>query len=554
MIRLRRFGTAADLDAQHQAEITTWWRDWHRWLTAHVHLLEARAADGSQPPSFERTDDAWELQRTEAEQTLQRIPPAARVVFERARDARRTDVEAELATRRQGSGVGRDADLDPDALERATLDSLLKQAQGGTGDGEHWGAVPLPGGWYELQVDRLLLAPTAAEYRIAPDDASDRRQRLLLLTALVLVGVVAVWWTWPRGRSGTRAAAAVPALRVNGEPGSPWTIVALTVVDTAGGRTTLPVTATDGVAWPAATTGGVWWDRTHAGTTDLCLPPAVLRTARSLELVSADDAPMRVYALQQVTADSSDLLVRACGGPTPPVVQRGRLEQVVQHAVLPVGAAAVLDANGSRLRMTAIDVTGTDEDAQLPPDRLRLTVHVSAPSNVAWADQVPHLLLQTGQDVIPAAPVVLDGAATTVAIPYLVPTFATPLDAVWSVTDPATGQSLRWRATLRPPRSHADLLRDGLAVTVTGTLDPTAGGVRLSIALRNIGAQRLTLTAEDLTLRQGDRTLISDLLSALGLALAPGDRRTLSGVVTSVDLAQPLTVQLAAARFQVRLR
>src|SRR4051812_42166048 len=89
---------ATQLDARHQAETKVWWRDWHRWLTAHLQLLEARQAEASRPPSFERSDDAWEQLQADAEQTLRRIPHNQRVVFERARDTRRGEVQAQVQT------------------------------------------------------------------------------------------------------------------------------------------------------------------------------------------------------------------------------------------------------------------------------------------------------------------------------------------------------------------------------------------------------------------------------------------------------------------------
>ena len=95
-----RFRSALDSatrsDARHQAEITSWWRDWHRYLQAHLQLLEARQAEATAPPSFERTDDAWEQQRAAADQTLRRIPHDRRAVFDRTREARRAPTEAEL--------------------------------------------------------------------------------------------------------------------------------------------------------------------------------------------------------------------------------------------------------------------------------------------------------------------------------------------------------------------------------------------------------------------------------------------------------------------------
>ena len=139
--------TATRIDARHQAEIKSWWRDWHRCLRAQLQLLDARQAEATTAPSFERTDQAWEQQRAEADQTLRRIPHERRAVFDRTREARRTEVQVQLETKQRAHGASHGQGLDPDVVERETLMSLMTQAEGNSDGTEQWGAVPIPNGW-----------------------------------------------------------------------------------------------------------------------------------------------------------------------------------------------------------------------------------------------------------------------------------------------------------------------------------------------------------------------------------------------------------------------
>src|ERR687885_603767 len=112
---------ATRADALHQAEVRSWWRDWHRYLQAHLQLLDAQAAEATHAPSFERTADAWEQQHAEAEQTLKRIPHDRRVVFDRTRDGRRAEMQAHLEVRATANGATGGGGRDPHIVDAGAL-------------------------------------------------------------------------------------------------------------------------------------------------------------------------------------------------------------------------------------------------------------------------------------------------------------------------------------------------------------------------------------------------------------------------------------------------
>ena len=543
---------ATRIDARHQAEIKAWWRDWHRYLKAQLQLLDARQAEATHTPNFERTEQAWEQQRTEAEQTLKRIPHDRRVVFDRTRDARRGEVQALLESKHQSNGASQRAGVDPDVVERETLTDLLKQAEG-IGEGQdRWGAVPMPQGWYELQVESLLHAPAAAEYSVTLDDADERRKRWALVAGLLIFGVIAVWWTWPRGAS-TAAEELPPAeLTIDGQVAQPWQVVSISVIDSSDTRTTLPVTATDALVWPDIPASSAWWRSTNISPLQLCVPAATLNGARSLEVRSSGDVPVRSYTLHSDAPARADLVVSPCM-PDSRIGQRyGVLAGVTPRPDQPLDTPVRVGASGSVLRVKAVEVIGSGQDPQLPPDKYRVVVRVSAPSALDWTVLEPRLVLQTGKETIPSAPTnALDGQ-DTLDVLFLVPAFPAPLDAAWYITEPDTHAQLRWRVTLDPPRSRADVLRDSLEIRVTGQRGtaPTTGTV--TIQLRNTSASTLVLKTDDVSLTQQDRKLTMASPGTADMSLAPHEVRTLTVPLSDVDWTREVSVSIGAARFRLR--
>ena len=118
-----------------------------------------------------------------------------------------------------------------------------------------------------------------------------------------------------------------------------------------------------------------------------------------------------------------------------------------------------------------------------------------------WSALAPTLTLATGNTLLPGEHVAL---ADGVELRYLVPAFALPLDAVWTIAAPADEPDPRWRLTLQPPPGRLAILRQMLHVT-TLTARPDGSALRLVIQLRNSGTASLQLATEDLALEQGGR-------------------------------------------------
>ena len=544
---------ATRVDARHQAEIKSWWRDWHRYLQAHLHLLTARQAETTHAPSFERSEEAWEQQRADAEQTLKRIPHDRRVVFDRTRDARRGEVHAQLEGRQQAGGASRSTGLDPDIVERETLVSLLQQAEGTGAGTEQWGAVPLGNGWYELQVGALLQAPAAAEYTVTLDEADDRRKRLVLIASVLLVAVVAVWWTWPRGHA--RAEAAPPTeLRINGQAAPVWPVVAVIAIDANGLRVTLPVTATDARQWPTLAEGasGAWWRRTALTPLHLCLPPDLLQAARQLEVRSSGDLPARTYALQPAQPARPDLIATPFGSDVQAARRYGMLEAVTPHPDQPLDTPVQVGPDGPTLRVTGFEVLGAGQDPEVPPDTYRVVVHVAPLTTATWTALDPRIVLQTGLEVRPSAPITVAAGQQIVDVAYLVPAWQRPLAAAWYLTDASTQTTLRWRVTLDAPPSRAEVLRDAFEITVRGQRDTAPNSATVTVELRNLSQAMLVVQNADVTVQQQDRTLPVAALGTAGVAIKPREVRTLTLPLRGIDVRQPLTVAVGAARYRLQ--
>jgi hypothetical protein len=543
---------AMRIDARHQAEIKAWWRDWHRYLKAQLQLLDARQSEATHAPNFERTEQAWEQQRAEAEQTLKRIPHDRRVVFDRARDARRGEVQALLESRHQSNGASQRAAVDPDVVERETLTALLKQAEG-IGEGQdRWGAVPMPQGWYELQVEALLHAPAAAEYSVTLDDADERRKRWALIAALLLFGVIAVWWTWPRGATTAAEELPPPVPMINGQEAQPWQVVRVSVIDSRDIRTTLTVTSTDALVWPTTPEASAWWRSTNMSPPELCVPSSILAEALSLEVWSSGDAPVRSYSLHSNTLARTDLVVSPCTPDSKIGPRYGRLVGVAAHPDHLLDTPVSVGANGPVLRVKAIEVIGAGQDPQLPSDKYRVVVRVSAPSTVDWVALDPRLVLQTGLETIPSAPVNVSNGQDTLDVIFLVPAFFTPLEAAWYITEPDTHAQLRWRVKLDPPRSRADVLRDSLELGVTGQRGIAPNTATVTIRLRNTSASTLMLKEDDVSLMQQDRKLAVTSLGTVDMLLAPHEVRSLTLPLNDIDWTREVSVSIGTARFRLR--
>ncbi|MDQ5851486.1 MAG: hypothetical protein M3380_05320 [Chloroflexota bacterium] len=543
---------ATRIDARHEADVKAWWRDWRRYLEAQLQLLHARQAEATQAPSFERSEQAWEEQRATAEQTLKRMPHERRVVFDREIEVRRAMVQGALEAKQRSNGAAHTGALDPEVVERETLTDLLAEAEG-RADGQEAGigVTPFFDRKYSLQVDALLHAPRAAEYSVAADAVADQRKRWALIAALLLGGMVVVWWTWPRGTEAAQGTAP-RAVQVNGQAAQLWPVAGVTVIDADGARTSVPVTPTDALQWPDAARVA-WWRRTASTPLEVCLPQDVLDRATALEVHAGGDLPTRIYALVADAPARRDLVLSACGAAADTPQRHGVLEDVRALPDQPLDQPVTLGQDGPRLRVHAITVIGAGQDPLVPPDTYRVVVRVTPlATGMSWAALDPRLVLQTGLDVLPSAPMSLEQGQDAVEVVYLVPAFTAPLEAAWSITDPQSKTQVRWRVILDPPPSRAAVLRDALELKVVGERGEAPGTGSIEIEVRNTGTTPLVLKRDDLAITQQDRTLPITEPGPAGMVIEPREVRTLALPLRGIDWTQDVRVRVGGMSFRLR--
>jgi hypothetical protein len=544
---------AAKADATHQALVAEQWRDWHMYLQSHLKLLDAQQAETSALPSFERQPTSWETQRELAEAALKRIPTARRVVFDREREHRREEVQRDLEQAQRTHGDARPTPIDADVIDRETLQSLLQEAEGRDSQSER-GLVPMGDGrWYEVHVPSLMTVPNAADYSVGEFDDGSKRKRLVAVGALVLVLVVGMWLTWPRGSTVTTAAPE-QAPMVNGETVQPWTIRSALLVAPNGSTTTLTVTATTAGTWPAspATTQPVaYWRSTTFMPLELCVQrPQLLATTR-IRLRATAMLPERVYTLQATAPARYDLLLAACDAAGDRIVRYGTLTATTPLPVEEPGRTIALP-DGRSLRLRTIRVVGPGQDTTLPSQQYRVLVEVETSADLDWSSLAPTLLLASGTAVLPGETVRVRDA---VELRYLVRAWDAPTEAVWMIATEGDTHNHRWRTTLEPPPTRAAILQQRLRITTfSASAPPNGDEPRLSIDVQNVGAEPLQLTADDLAVSQGGSLLALPPVAALRRPLAAAEKRTIDIVLPGGTTDQPLVVAVGAERFSVRWR
>jgi hypothetical protein len=541
--------SADKADAMHQAQVHEQWRDWDRYLQAHLQLLDALQAEATSLPSFERQDDAWEMKRERAQADLKRIPGYRRGLFDRVREERRQDVQHELEAAQRANGSRR-VGVDADIVEREALTSLQLQATGGPA-GER-GYVPMGDGkWYEVHVPSLRDVPDAADYSVISVDQAGNKQRAAVIVSLLALMVLGVWLTWPRSvetRSGTQR----PALEVNGTPTQPWTLREADVVHTTGALVTLPISATAVLPRPRMPQdrATAFWHMAMSYPITICLPPEQTKAATALRLRSGGDLPVRVYALQATAPDQPDLVVAACSSGTTQLY--GRLTGIESAADHVVGHAVMLE-DGSLLRVRSVMVVGPAQDRTLAEGQQRVDVVVERPAgdeeHIDWSALAPTLLLASGESLLPSETAIVSGS---IDLRYLIPALVEPVDAAWTLSSSLTSQQ-RWRVRLEPPPTRTALLQRALRVSnVAAERRDGGGGVRITFQVLNTGPDPLQLAADDIRLLHGATQLSIPVLPELETALAPNERRSVTLDLAGVAQAQTLEFGMGADRFRIR--
>src|SRR5690606_20756050 len=114
-------------DAMARAEVARQWREWRRYLQAHLTLLTT-SDDEVVEPALE-AEEARGSERARAQRDLAALEPQRRAVFDRYRAGRRAEVQARLEAEARARG-GRAQPVDPDLVDLTTLRELIDEAEG----------------------------------------------------------------------------------------------------------------------------------------------------------------------------------------------------------------------------------------------------------------------------------------------------------------------------------------------------------------------------------------------------------------------------------------
>jgi hypothetical protein len=542
------------MDAKHQEDDVGLWRDYHAFLKAKQTLLEVRAAEAR--AAFEQAD-TLEADARHAQGRLGAIPAGTRAMFAHVLEERRQRVQAELeAELRAQRGNGRGRHVDPDDIDRAALEEMLGEAEGATTEnGFGWFPRGVAGDvrWYAMDVAELLAAPTAASYAVRKGDGDDARKRIVQSVAMgagLLVFLV-VWFVLPHGpKAPVRTTADAPS--VNGAPVEVWAVQRAVLTAKSGATTALTVTATTAATWPQDAAPDAehraFWNSAAVTPLRLCVAPTALADLASVRLISPGAWPERVYTIGAARSATTDLIVEACGAATAQAPRYGVLQETVPLATNAIGTAVSLGASEQTLTVQAVRVIGPGQDPILPAGQGRIVVQVLSPEGLDWPAYKPTLTLADGQQYLPSE---ITSTAGGAELRYLVPLPAGEIALAWDVTVPGAVQSLRWRATLAPPPSRAEVLRDALLVQGVRVREDHPGELTIAAALTNQGTEPLTLTRDELTFAQGAQPITLPDIPALATPLKPGERRTITFTVAVGALQQAATLTIGGVPFQI---
>lgn len=541
------------MDAKQQEDDVGLWRDYHAFLTTKQTLLDVRAAEAR--AAFEQAD-TLEADARQAQGRLDAIPAGTRAMFEHVLEERRQRIQAELeAELRTQRGDGRGRHVDPDDIDRAALEEMLGEVQGtSTENGFGWFPRGVAGDvrWYAMDVAELLAAPTAASYTVRKGEGDDARKRIIqsaLMGAGLLVFLV-VWFVLPHG-SKVPSAAVSSAPAVNGAPAVVWAVQQVLATTQSGATTAFTVTATTAATWPANAAGAdgqAYWNTTAVRPLRLCLPSSALGELKSVRLISPNTWPERMYMLGAARSAATDLIVEACASAGAQTPRYGVLQETTPPAVNVLGKPVSFGTSAQTLTAQAVRVIGPGQDLILPAGQGRIVVHVQAPEGLDWPAYKPTLTLADGQQYLPSETTPTQSGAE---LRYLVPLPVGEIALAWDVTPPGAVQSLRWRATLAPPPSRAEVLRDALLVQDVHLREDRPGELTIVLTITNQSAEPLMLTRDELTLAQGSQPITLPDIPALATLLKPGERRTITFTAAVGSLQQAAILTIGGVPFQI---
>lgn len=518
-------------DAAFQEHAIAQWRDWRRFLTLNLQLIDLRAAPAGEI-AFELGDSSAEREHAIKAQ-LAAIPADVRALFGRMLEDRRSQVQATLAAERRAAGDPRGQPLDADEVERTALAALLDEAQGLATQGI--GQVPMADGWYDVDAAQLGDVPDESRYQLA----GARRlplQRVVMIAVVLLAGGLAIWLTRPVRALPAGAAAA--EVLVNDQPITPWQPYTLDLI--GAHHVTLPVLAAEAAA--AGERAG--W-QPGAWPLTLCAPPEALAGATSARVGGSGDMPVRSYTITDSVLAAADLIIEPCSGAGTP--RYGLFQSAGPLVPQALGAAGRL-SDGRSLTLRTLTTIGPAQDPTLPPATMQVVAVADTPAQFDWAHLSAALRWPDGSDILPTDTSV---DAATATFRYLAPLAAQPLEAVqWRVSDPSGGALLAWQAPLAPPPTRAQLLAGALADVQVQAVRAGPDSIRLTLAIENGSPGQLALSAADIGATLAGRRLEIAPIEALRTPLAAHESRSVE-LVLALPAHQTLVLTLGSFAFEI---
>lgn len=521
-------------DTTFQEQAVVQWRDWRRYLSLHLRLLDLRSSGASvnDADPFELSAEVDPEQ--DIRQQIATIPNSVRVVFEQAVDNRRQQERRRLDAERRERGDRHAQPLDADEVDRVTFIALLEGADGHENNGI--GVVPMVDGWYDVDAEMLGAVPDESRYRLRGGKQSLGAGRIAAVVGIVVVAVALIWVSIPHEES---ASAPVMTILVNNQASVVWTPRSVTFSTTTDH--VLPI-AERGTTNDAA----VSWYEPGSWPLSLCAPQSVVDEGiQRVQVVSVGDAPLRTFTLLEDAPTNPDIVVSSCDGRG--AVRYGSLSAAAPPAVVGVGQVAALGDNQT-ITLASLVTVGPGENPQLPQGKAQLVAAVTASATVDWSKLNAVIRWPDGQDILPSESTVQAGS---VVFRYLVPLFVTPIDRVQlRVTDPRSGVEARWEGELAAPRTRAEVIAQALQDVRVDAERVPSGALQVHLSLRNDGANPLLVTENDITVMQDGRRQPLPSLAALRTPLASGETR-LVDITISLPANQPLTLSVGPMAYTI---
>jgi hypothetical protein len=548
---------------RHDEQAVQLWQDWRRYLVARATLLDLRLAPtDTDAAGFEQGDDSPAERERGARSQIAAIPAAYRLVCDQRVEARRQQLqsEREQAAREQAAG-NRPEVVDPDVVERDVLQQLLDEADGRAtrpGLPAGWGLVPSGDGdqVWGVNVPQIRSAPGRAAYELGGDDDLDVRRRLIQVALLFAAAAVTllIWFIWPKGEIGPRVADGVVSPVVNSRAVPVWGLRQMTLSQSNGEATTLPISTTLRLdPWPGVTTGvtnTAFARQSPSWPLEICVPDQLLEGLASVQVDGLREAPNRVYTIVPV-AERPDLVVEPCQtAPGVTTTRYGSLQAIVPPAFLALGEAAPVPAsNGAAVTLASAQILGPGQSPTLPDGRAEVILDVALTGSVELPGLAPVLLLPSGE----VAQTTFDAVtAERASLRYSVPLPATSLELVWQLSLP-DGSLARWRFTQEPPPSRELLVWRSVALGTVSASPDALGATVLHITLENRGEVPLQLSTADIRLAQGSTALPIGELAGLQTPLEPGEARTIDVPLPPQAGRSPLVLTVGGTRARIDL-